>query len=187
MQQGTAEPVADRYLQGDREAVALVDGWIARAASPYRARLLSQWDDLLQAIRIEVMRLLRNGAFRAESSLKTYLWRVVNNTCLDHLRAQTRVVWTTVDVIDDVVPSTSPSPLSQVLQKESAQMLLQVLGQMPAECRQLWGLILEGHSYKAISDRLATSEGALRVRALRCRRKAVAVRRQVERLEEAPL
>src|SRR6185369_4066182 len=100
MQAEDAE-VVDRYLKGEAQAVGTVDGWIARAAYPYQRRLSSRWDDVLQDIRLEVTRLLKQGKFRGESSFKTYLWRVVSHTCLDQIRAESRVKWTEIDAGDD--------------------------------------------------------------------------------------
>ncbi|MBI3949148.1 MAG: sigma-70 family RNA polymerase sigma factor [Acidobacteria bacterium] len=50
---------------------------------------------------------------------------------------------------------------------------------MSQECRQLWGMILDGLSYQQMSQHLNVSEGSLRVRVMRCRKKAVAVRDQL--------
>jgi DNA-directed RNA polymerase specialized sigma24 family protein len=44
------------------------------------------------------------------------------------------------------------------------------------ECRRLWLMILDGMSYQQMSQRLGASEGALRVKVLRCRKRAIAVR-----------
>ena len=77
-----------RFLRGDSDAVATLDGWISRAAWPYQRRLANRWDDVLQDVRLEVTRLLGEGKFRGESSLRTYLWRVVSHTCLDQIRSQ---------------------------------------------------------------------------------------------------
>ena len=79
--------LVELFLAGDGDAVREVDGWIAQAAWSYRQRLSNEWDDILQEIRLELTRLLSRGSFRGDSSLKTYLWRVVNHTCIDRLRA----------------------------------------------------------------------------------------------------
>ena len=44
-------------------------------------RLADAWEDVLQELRIEVFRLLEKQQFRGDSSLKTYLWRVVSRSC----------------------------------------------------------------------------------------------------------
>lgn len=168
-----------RYLDGDPDAVGTLDGWIAKAASPFRARLAWQWDDVLQAARMEALRLLRQGSYRGDSSLSTYLWRAVNHVCIDHLRRQKQAPTVGVEDLAETEPGDEPSPLGRVIRAESERFLLRVLESTPPECRRLWALILDGQSYGEMSRQLGTSEGALRVKVLRCRRKAVAVREEL--------
>jgi RNA polymerase sigma-70 factor (ECF subfamily) len=180
MQAEDAEVVAG-FLRGDARAVGAVDGWISRAAYPYQRRLGPRWDDVLQDIRLEITRLLKQGKFRGESSFKTYLWRVVSHTCLDQIRAAGRVQWIELDTdagADDPpaaanLPSTHGSVAAR---SEIKDLLLRVLERVPAECRELWRMIHAGLSYKEMSERLGVAEGTLRVRVLRCREKAVAAR-----------
>jgi RNA polymerase sigma factor (sigma-70 family) len=178
MQPDDQELIA-RFLQGESEAVRGIDGWIARAAGPFKRRLTSQWDDVLQDIRLEVTRLLRQDAFRGEASLKTYLWRMVNHLCIDKIRAQAKWQWVELDSLIERGGPAGDSPLQHVLQKESGHMLWRVLGEMSQECRRLWQMILDGLSYQQMSQRLNISEGALRVRVMRCRKQAVAARDQL--------
>jgi len=173
------EELIARFLQGESEAVKVIDGWIAGAAWPYQRRLASHWEDVLQEVRLEMTRLLRQGEFRGEAGLKTYVWRIVNHTCVDKIRAQAKWQWVELDGLVERLGSTEGSPLQQLLQKESRQILWRVLEQMPQECRALWKMVLDGLSYQEMSQRLGVSEGALRVRGLRCRKKAVAVRDQL--------
>lgn len=173
------EELIARFLEGEFDTIKVIDGWIARAAWPFQRRLAPQWDDVLQEIRLEVARLLGRRAFRGEASLKTYLWRIANHTCINHIRAQAK--WKMVD-LEAIETRASPAdglPLSQLLQKESGQILLRVLEEMSPECRELWQMVLSGLSYQEMSKRLSVSEGALRVRVLRCRKKAVAARDQL--------
>src|SRR5262245_61858809 len=82
--------VAAGYVSGDPPAVALVDRWIGSAAAPFRRRLAAEFPDVLQEVRLEVLRLLQESRWRGEARLKTYLWRVVAHTCLDALRRRQR-------------------------------------------------------------------------------------------------
>jgi RNA polymerase sigma-70 factor (ECF subfamily) len=161
------------YLEGRSDAVELLDGWLDRAAGPYRRKLASEWDDVLQELRMELLRLLRSGAFRGESSLKTYVWRTVGHSCIDRLRRKARRP-ETVDLPD--LPSGSPSPLRTILGAEARALLLRVLEEMPLECRRLWAMILAGKSYDEMSRDLDVAAGTLRVRVLRCRERATAAR-----------
>src|SRR6476469_1162211 len=96
----TDQETVNGYLLGESEAVRTVDGWIARAAWPYQRRLADRWDDVLQDVRLEVTRLLGAGKFRGESSLRTYLWRVVSHTCLDQIRTQSKWKWPDLDGLE---------------------------------------------------------------------------------------
>ncbi len=173
------QEIIERFLRREAESARVIEGWIARAASPFRRRLGSSWEDLLQEVSLEITRLLERGSFRGDARLKTYIWRVTTHACLKQLRAQTRAQWTELDAVAEQCLPPEHSPLNQLLQKESVTLLLRVMEQTPDECRGLWRMILDGLSYQEMSLRLGSSEGALRVKALRCRKRAVAVRDQL--------
>jgi RNA polymerase sigma factor (sigma-70 family) len=170
------QEVVSRYLQGEVGAVATVDSWISRAAWPYRRRLSSRWEDVLQDVRLEVTRLLGQGKFRGESSLRTYLWQVVSHTCLDQLRSQGRWQWTELEALDEGGAALAPPVTSH---HEDRDLVQRVLARVSGECRELWRLIAMGHSYREMSQRQGVAEGTLRVRVLRCREKAMALRREL--------
>ena len=164
---------AAAFVNGDAAAIVLVDQWIAGAAASFRRRLQSEWPDLLQDARVEVLRLLRAGSFRGESSLKTYVWRVTVHNCIDALRKQRRHPLEELGDEEAAIPSRDPSPLDRVLDDDARRRLLLALEAVPAECRRLWDAILRGQSYAEISRETGVAEGALRVRAHRCRKRAV--------------
>jgi RNA polymerase sigma factor (sigma-70 family) len=130
---------------------------------------------VLQEVRLEVTRLLGAGKFRGESSLRTYLWRVVSHTCLDQLRAQSKRKLIDLDGLDGADEPASTAPAIAARQ-EDKDLLLRVLDRVPQDCRELWRMIVAGLSYREMSLRMSVAEGTLRVRVLRCREKAVAAR-----------
>jgi RNA polymerase sigma-70 factor (ECF subfamily) len=166
-----------RFLRGDREAVGTVDGWISRAAWPYQRRLANRWDDVLQDIRLEITRLLSQGKFRGESSLRTYLWRVINHSCLDHIRSEGRRQWTDLEEIEKGTAGPPPDSAPDI--QEDRDLLWRVLQRASSDCRDMWRMILAGFSYRDMSVRLGVAEGTLRVRALRCREKAISLRKEL--------
>ncbi len=162
------------FLVGDGEAIREVDTWISQAAWSFRQRLSEDWEDILQEIRLELTRLLRRGSFRGDSSLKTYLWRVVNHTCIDRLRRRSRWRWQGLDDLDH--RGVLAEGARQGVRNEFRDLMLRVVSQTSKDCHKLWQLVLEGYSYREMSQQLGVSEATLRVRVLRCRKKAVAVR-----------
>lgn len=172
-----------RFLRGEPEAVGTVDGWISRAAWPYQRRLADRWEDVLQDVRLEVTRLLGQGKFRGESSLRTYLWRVVSHTCLDQLRSQSKWKWTGLEALDGE-DGPLPALEAPAARREDKDLLLRVLARVPQDCRELWRMIVAGLSYREMSQRMSVAEGTLRVRVLRCREKAIALKGQL--LEGGP-
>lgn len=174
--------IIEGYLDGNPAAVATVDDWLKRAASSYRRRLRHQWDDVLQDVRLEVTRLLQEGQFRGDSSLKTYLWRVTSHTCLDRIRSGNRWTWVEFDPKalerNDDAAVTWERPPEKVWSAER-DLLVRVLAEMDEDCRNLWSMLVDGWSYKEMSRETGVSEGALRVRVLRCRRRAQEVRERL--------
>jgi len=172
--------IIEGYLAGDPQAVATVDRWLEGAASSFRRRLRDQWDDVLQDVHLEVTRLLQGDKFRGESSLKTYLWRVASHTCLDRIRSGQR--WNYVE-LDPQSPQEETAAAAdwtvgsgEPVWSAERDLLLRVLVRMGEECRRLWQMLVDGWSYREMSEETGVSEGALRVRVLRCRRKALEVR-----------
>lgn len=173
----------ESYLDGHEEAVSIVDGWIRQAAWPFRTRLGNRWDDLLQDIRLEAFRLLKSEKFRGDSSLKTYLWRVTSNACVDRVRAQRRFVWEELDETEGFDATDFRAVTTSLAVRETRDLAVKVLAKMSRECIRLWQLLFDGHSYRQMSEILGVRPGALRVRVLRCRKKAMALREEIERAE----
>jgi len=163
-----------RFLAGDEEVVKTVDGWISQAAWSYRQRLAGDWEDIFQDVRLELTRLLSNSQFRGEASLKTYLWRVVNHTCIDRLRSSSRWRWEGLEDLDSRGVLAQGAP--QGTRHEFRDLLLRVVEQTSEDCRRLWKLVLDGYSYRDMSQEIGVAEATLRVRVLRCRKKAVEIR-----------
>ena len=167
------------YLDGDAAAVAEVDRWIQSAARPYFRRLASQWDDVLQDIRLEVFKALSSGQFRGEANLKTYVWRVVNHSCLDLVRKASRWRWTDVEASSEAQEIADRRVREETVSLSVTDLLTRVMEQVSEECRRLWQMLFSGLSYREMSEELEVKEGALRVRVLRCRKKATEVRDQL--------
>ncbi len=166
---GSDAELMARFLDADREALAIVDGWIAAAARPFQRRLEGRFEDVLQDLRLEITRLFQQKKFRGESSLRTYLSWIVNHACLRQIRAGYKWRWQELEQNGETISWQNPGAQRTSVSRD---LLRRVLARSSRDCRRLWTLILEGWSYQEMSQHFDVSEGALRVRVLRCRRKA---------------
>lgn len=174
-----SDPFIAEYLEGKPDAVAEVDRWIQSAARPFFRRLSSQWDDVLQDVRLEVYKALGSGQFRGEANLKTYVWRVVNHSCLDLVRKASRWRWTDLEDSAEAQEIGEQKRQDETLSLSTTDLLTRVMERVSGECRRLWQMIFSGLSYREMSETLEVKEGALRVRVLRCRKKALEVREEL--------
>jgi RNA polymerase sigma-70 factor (ECF subfamily) len=175
------EPVSDAlvagFCAGEVGATREIQAWVRRAAAGFRQPLAGDWDDAVQESLLKLWSALREGRFAGRGNLAAYVKRVVSNVCLDRLRTRRTWKWLGLEAL--ALPSPTRSALERVERQEQAALLLDVLAAMPAECRDLWQMILDGLSYREMSQRLGAGEGALRVRVLRCRRQATELRRKL--------
>ncbi len=167
-------------LAGDADTIAEVRRWIRGASSPYRRNLAADLEDLEQQVMLDLLSLLREHRFRGESSLATYVRRMVHYQCLNRLRDGRRRQW--VPVEEENLEADSPSPFERVSGRANLDLILKVLAQVPEACRELWRMIHEGFSYGDMSERLGVSSGALRIKVMRCRKKAEKLREKMESL-----
>jgi RNA polymerase sigma-70 factor (ECF subfamily) len=183
---GRVAPTADAelvrgYLAGDAAAARQVDLWILEVLRHPRLTLGNDVDDLAQQVRRKLLISLRAGRFQHASSLRTYTWRAAQHTAIDYLRAR-RVRPFTASFEDQAVEPAdpAPSPEAVVLQQERRDLLARVLARLGDDCRQLLQLIVfDELNYRDIATRLGATEGAIKVRALRCREKATREYRSV--------
>ena len=166
--------LAADFVRGDSAAVATVSAWVRQAAGRYHHRLYTEWDDLLQDLLLEVTSVLGDGSFRGDSKLRTYVSRIVHYRCLNRIRDRARRPESELDEKTHQVPDPARPVLARLVERESEDLLRKFLETVSEDCRRLWDAILAGRSYREISRETGVSEGALRVRVLRCRQKAVA-------------
>ncbi len=172
------EPSVLLFLNGDPKTIAAIREWIQWTASTYRAKFGPDLEDLEQEILLALTLSLREGKFRGDSSLQTYVRRFAHYKCIDRVRAHTRRTW--VDVEDMNLEDPDPSIQDRLESREAASLLLRVLEETPESCRELWRFLEEGLSYREMGQRLDVAEGTVRVRMLRCRKKALELRRRYE-------
>jgi RNA polymerase sigma factor (sigma-70 family) len=103
---------------------------------------------------------------------------------MNHLRGRRRRPTAPLD--DAPEPEARGVDPAQALAMEERRALARrILAGLGEECRRLWTLaVFEELPYRAIARRIGVSEGTVKVRALRCRRKAAELYRQLRGLPE---
>ncbi len=137
-------------------------------------------EDMAQEAFLKAYRSL--GEFRGESKFSVWLYRIVSNVCLDHLRRQSRRPTVSLTAEDEEgeqtqwdVPDESLSPerlLEQKLMREAVQKGLNAL---PEEQRQILLLReIRGLSYEEIGRILDLEPGTVKSRIFRARKRLCA-------------
>ncbi len=170
--------LVEGFLFGDRAALATVDGWILPVIRHRAWRLRASQEDLHQDIRFKLLGLFERGAFRGQSSLKTYVQAVAKHTCLDALRrAAIRIAAPIDDQAAELLPPSRDNPDEGVERSEQTALCYEVLSRLPQPCRHVFQRILEQErSYEEIAHELSISVGTVKSRLARCRDRAIALR-----------
>lgn len=172
VEENTEQHLAQSFLAGDPEVARLVSGWARLALVPFRGRLGDEVEDLAQEVLAETVATLRRG-ISVGSTFRGLVWRIAARSAIDRLRRHQR--WRFEGFAREPAGPDGDQALERLLAIEQRHQLLAVVSAMPRACRELWAWILEGLSYLEMSARVGVSEGALRVRVLRCRRRAQAL------------
>ncbi len=120
--------------------------------------------------------------FRGESKFSVWLYRIVSNVCLDHLRKQSRRPSSSLTVEDDdgeeqqfEVPDESASPEKLLEQKLMREAVQRGLNELPDEQRQILLLReIRGLSYEEIGEALGLEAGTVKSRIFRARKRLCA-------------
>lgn len=162
------------FLAGTRPHYDEIVGWITTLV---RSRLWEEHVPPEDVIADTVSRLLtvfRDGSFRSDASLKTFVRQVTLYTLIDATRRQRRFV--ALGSRDD--PPDPDTPLSRLTSREEETLIERAIALLPEGCRTLFALVLEERlSCRSIAERMETSEGAIKTRLSRCRQKAAALMR----------
>src|SRR5690348_14098590 len=80
----------EAFLQGEGAGHDTVRGWVAMAVRCGRLgrALQADWDDIVQDVLLKIFNNLRENLFTGQSSLKTYVYRIAQNTCIDYWRGK---------------------------------------------------------------------------------------------------
>lgn len=147
--------------------------------------------DVAQEALIKVYRKLKD--FNFNSTFSTWIYRITMNTSLDFLRKKKREldrVMSNKDEGDQVeliskVHVTQDTPEQEIVKQEQVQALRQGLDALNTEHKTVILLRdIEGLSYKEIADILETTEGTVKSRLNRGRRKLKSILSTMELFKE---
>ena len=141
----TTAHVLQQAQHGDEDAFAHLVTPYRRELHVHCYRMLGSFDDAEDALQDTLLAAWRGiGGFRAEASVRTWLYRLATNTCLNHRRATSRrpqaaapppgtapppngtdpVTWLQPypDALLDALPEPSPGPESRIETRESVSL-----------------------------------------------------------------
>ncbi len=121
-----------------------------------------QASDLCQEVFINVWNAL--DGFRGRASLKTWLYRITVNTCLQYIRKHEKRKEVSLEGLERL-------PEKQDADNIQRQVLYQAIGQLTEVDRLLMMMVLEELSYEEISEIMGISSSNLRVRIHRIKSK----------------
>ncbi len=157
------------YLTGNKEkaATAFVRKYQNFVFST-ALRYLKSYDDADDAAQETFIKALNNlHKFRAESSLKTWLYRITVNICSNISRKKKILsVFKSYNEEDDDyfnIPSTDKTPEELFENKEFEEVFLKILTKLPEKQRETFALrYFDELPYEEISKMLGTSVGGLK-------------------------
>jgi len=152
-----------RFKQGDKTAFDLifsqykdtVYSLVCRSVGPDRV------DDVVQEAFIRIYRSL--GQFRGDSSLKTWIYRVVMNTCADASRPTRWIDEPLVDIPEDAASDSDVE--TDAIRAWTADQIEQALGSLsPAERFVVELHYIDDLSYRDIAEVLKCPSGTVKAR-----------------------
>jgi len=127
----------------------------------------SEAEDMLQEGFYKILKDLHQ--FKGNSTLKSWMTRVVINSSLMYIRKHRKVFYTELEPIhieDNVEPDFS------LLESDRAQAIIQLIRKLPLTHQTVFNLkAIDGYSYKEISEKLELNEATIRSHYLRARKK----------------
>lgn len=103
------------------------------------------------------IKIFTSFSFRGDSSLSTWVTRVMITQSLDYLRKQKRINQTIV--ADEEIPETIDLSDAENYEKISEEKLLAFIAELPEGCRTVFNLfVIEGKSHKEIAELLHIKE-----------------------------
>lgn len=171
----TDAELAKRAKKGDTAAFDELVGQYSGRVANIAYSMLSDREDALDAAQEVFVRVYKSlGAFRGESSVSTWIYRITRNVCTDFLRKRRGVVQS-LDAEEDDEPkkeiadeSNSPERIAE--RNEKIQAVRKAISALEDNQREVITLYdINGLSYEEIADVLKCPVGTVKSRLYRAR------------------
>lgn len=175
----------ERYQQGDQSAAEAIFRLYHPAIHNLVYRMLGGSPDVEDCVQEVFLRAFRGlKGFRGEASLKTWIYRIATNTCLNYLdKAKRRGPMDSLDAeafeegyatLGDTLASAERGPEDRVVGAELEEAIQVALDKLAPEFRT--ALVLrdvEGMSYEEVAEATGAALGTVKSRIARARGQAV--------------
>lgn len=126
-------------------------------------------DDIIQEVFIKVF--LNSYSFKNKTSIRSWLYTVTSNQCIDHLRSKPIKSTLLTDDLDEINISNTDSAEIVAIQQFETNLLYQMVNSLPNEYKEAIRLFyFNNFSYKEISELLNENIGTIKNRLFRGRR-----------------
>lgn len=175
--------LVQRVQQGDTEAFGTLVTAYEKTVYNLALRMVNDPQDAQDMSQEAFLKAYSSlGSFRGDSKFSVWLYRIVSNVCLDHLRKKSRRPARSLSLEDDEgeesqleIPDTALSPEALLEQKLTRDAVRRGLQALPEEARQILLLReIQGMSYEEIADTLNLEAGTVKSRIFRARKRLCA-------------
>ena len=172
--------VIARVLRGDTDAFAALVTENQQRAYHLAWRMLGNEADAADAVQDAFLKAYTSlGDFRGDSRFSVWLYRLVNNVCIDALRRKKR--WETLPLEQEdeegeswelPLADTGPDPQELLERAADREAVRAAMAALPADCREILSLReIGGLSYDEIAATLRLEQGTVKSRLNRARKK----------------
>ncbi len=168
----------DGFLEGDRQSHKTIQEWIVVVIRAGSWAPGVSADDITSDTVYKLLTNLRDGQFRFESSLKTYVQKITRFTIIDAVRRNRRAHQGGQDLVES---APDPDNFSEAFDdREERALYERILSLIGPDCRAMWKMIFHDElPYAEIAESLKISVGAVKTRVLRCKEKAIEIRKRI--------
>ncbi len=173
-----SDPLIQRIIDGDSDAFEELMALHEKNVYGLAYRFTGSHHEALDIAQEVYIRIYNNiSKFKGASSLSTWIYRITNNCCIDHIRKNKRHNVMSIDErFDDDgntrldIPDTAPSPHEAYEQKAATQKVRDAIEKLSPKHRNIIILRdIEGLPYEEIAQILNISLGTVKSRLSRAR------------------